>query len=250
MRTPSVPRYHEIELALRARIATMRAHDPIPSEPELSAEFSVSRMTARAAVERLLADELVYRVRGRGTFVAEPRAHRRVENLTAFSTQMARQGRVATSRTLRAVARTGTPGETRGLRLADGSDVVEIVRVRLADRRPVALETAVLPGALRPVLEVDLESGSLHDALRALGRVPTRGTCVIRAENADAAAASALGIDEGAALLREERVVHDERGEPLELTTSRYSGTAYALDAVFEVTGQAARPPGGPPDRA
>lgn len=236
-----MPRYHEIELALRARIATMRAHEPIPSEPELSVEFSVSRMTARAAVERLLADELVYRVRGRGTFVAEPRAHRRVENLTGFSTQMARQGRTATSRILRAGTRPGSPGETRSLRLPPGSDVVEIVRVRLADRQPVALETAVLPGALTAVLDADLASGSLHDALRALGRTPTRGTCAIRAENADPAAAAALEIDEGAALLREERIIHDEHDAPLELTTSRYSGTAYALDAVFDVTGDAGR---------
>ena len=47
------PRYQEIEDALRGRLLGLRPGDLLPSETQLAEEFSVSRMTARAAVLRL-----------------------------------------------------------------------------------------------------------------------------------------------------------------------------------------------------
>ncbi len=81
METRFTPRYFVIEQALRERIATMSPGDPMPSDAMLCREFSVSRMTARNAVQRLAQEDLVDRVPGRGTFVAEPPAHRQVDNL-------------------------------------------------------------------------------------------------------------------------------------------------------------------------
>ncbi|TDC41904.1 GntR family transcriptional regulator [Micromonospora sp. KC213] len=229
------PRYYAIEQALRARIAELAPNDPLPSEAELSQEFGVSRMTARAAVTRLVSEGLVYRQSGRGTFVAAPPTRRRADSLIRFSQEMRRQGRQPSSQVVEVVRRGATPAETGRLRLPRNAGVIAIHRVRLADQTPVAVEHAVFPGKLAPLLDMDLANGSLHEALVTLGHVPTLGHATLSAANAGTTEAQLLRVETGAALLVERRLILDQDGKPLELTESRYVGDRYALDVTFDV---------------
>ncbi|MGI5128784.1 GntR family transcriptional regulator [Pseudonocardia sp. CA-107938] len=229
------PRYRRIEQALRVRLAAMRPDDPLPSEAQLSQEFSVSRMTARAAVTRLVEDGLAYRESGRGTFVAAPPTPRRADNLVRFSAEMRRQGRRPSSRLIHRERRPASAEETRRLRLRAGAQVVAIRRVRLADGEPVAVEDAVFPGDLDALLSAELEHRSLHETLVDLGRVPSTGHATITAANADDRTAHLLQVDDGTALLVEQRAILDQDGEPLELTRSRYVAHRYALEVSFSV---------------
>lgn len=238
-----LPRYREIEQALRARIATLRPGDPLPSDAALCREFGVSRMTARNAVQRLTEEGLVHREPGRGSFVAVPPSHRRANSLMSFSDEMRRQGRAPHSRLLRRELRPPTADEARDLRLHDGERVVALLRIRLADDEAIAVERVALhERCAGGVMHADLETGSLHGALRAGGFVPARGRATIDAENASEEDARLLGIAPGAPLLVERRVIVDQRGRPLESTQSRYPADRYALDVDFEVEEARDRP--------
>jgi GntR family transcriptional regulator len=228
-----VPRYFEIEQSLRVRVDALDPDSPLPSESQLCVEFGVSRMTARAAVQRLVQDGLVYRVPGRGTFVAAARANRTAGHVLSFSDEIRRKGRVPTSRVIERRERKATEEEQRRLGVRD---VVVLRRLRLADGKPLALERAVFPAErVARVLEGDLETGSLFEALAASGLAPTSGRAAIAAEAATAEDARYLRVRKGAPLLVERRLIRDQRGDPLELTESRYVGSRYGIDVDFDV---------------
>jgi GntR family transcriptional regulator len=232
-----VPRYYEIEQALRTRVADLRPDDPLPSDAMLCEEFGVSRMTARNAVQRLVQEGIVYRVPGRGTFVAEPPVHRQAGNLLSFTEEMRRRGRVPTSRLLGREVREPGPAEASRLQLGPDEAVIALRRLRVADDEPVAIEEAVFPAEkLAALLEsADLEHESLHDTLVQGGYIPTMGRARLGAEAAGPEDAELLGVREGAPLLVEKRVIHDQDGRPLELCESRYAGDRYGLDVQFDV---------------
>jgi GntR family transcriptional regulator len=230
------PRYREIEQALRARIASLRPGQRLPSDADLCVEFGVSRMTARHAMAQLAEEGLVRRDPGRGTFVAEPPTHRRATFLMTFSHEMRRQGRVPSSRVENRSIRQPTDAERLDLRVSRADEVVELRRVRLADGVPMALELAVLaPSCIASVAKADLEVGSLHEALIGSDIVPTRGTSSIRAEAASVEDARSLGVAIGEPMLVERRLILDQRGRPIERTESRYAADRYGLNVGFSV---------------
>jgi GntR family transcriptional regulator len=217
-------------------VAKLAPGDPLPSDAELCEEFGVSRMTARNAVAPLVQAGIVQRIPGRGTFVAQQPVHRQAGSLISFSDEMRRRGRRPTSRLITRGTRAGTGAETVSLGLRSGSAVVELVRLRLADDEPIAIEASAFAPSLAAVLEdADLEGGSLFDTLVGAGHVPTAGRASLVAEAASATDARHLGIERGGPLLVERRLIFDQSGRPLELTESRYAADRYALEVSFDV---------------
>jgi GntR family transcriptional regulator len=235
---PGLPRYREIEHALRTRVAALRPGDRLPSDAALSAEFGVSRMTARNAFQKLIDEGLITRDPGRGSFVADPPAHRRAHRLLSLTTEMRRRGRLPGSRVIECALRDATDAEAAALRVRPGDPVFALARLRLADGTPIAVERAVLPERCAgPLLAADLSSASMHETLAAAGTVPTRGHGTVGAEAATAVDADLLDVRAGEPLLVERRVILDQRGRPMEWTESRYPGDRYALDVAFAVEG-------------
>jgi GntR family transcriptional regulator len=233
------PHYRQIEQALRERISTLRPGERLPSDAELCAEFGVSRMTARNAMQRLAVDGLIRREPGRGSFVEKPPAHRRTNRLMTFTQEMLRAGRVPSSRMLTRVIRPSSTAEAASLGIPARQPVVHLRRLRLADDQPIALESAILIGTCADaVMTADLAHGSLHETLGLAGFVLSRGTGTITASTATAEQARLLGIRMGDPLLVERRVILDSHGRKIEVTESVYPADRYALEVQFEVEGQ------------
>jgi len=70
-------RYHEVARDLKKRIAagSLKPGTKIPSENELKVEYGLSRQTIRKALDILLKENVIYSVRGSGTYVAEEKRH-------------------------------------------------------------------------------------------------------------------------------------------------------------------------------
>ena len=69
---PGGPKYLSVREHLRRRVSALPEHTLLPPEPQLCAEYGVSRITLRRAVDGLVADGHLVREQGRGTFVTRP----------------------------------------------------------------------------------------------------------------------------------------------------------------------------------
>ena len=186
--------------------------DRLPPERALAEEHGVSRMTVRQALQSLEARGLLRRAIGRngGSFVARPKVERDLGTFSGLSEQLARQGVAAGARVLSA-------GEVDG--------AVEIVRVRLADGEPFAVERSSFPAdRFRALLDLDL-SGSLYDLLdEHFDAAPVRAVERIEPVLADADDAAALGLRVGAPLMLVDRVAYDGAGLVVETARDVFRG--------------------------
>src|SRR5687768_16591466 len=134
----------------------------IPSERELMSTYDVSRDTVRKAIEALIADGLLHRIHGKGTFVARPRLESRL-HLASFSQDMRRRGLTPSTRSL-GIERDRPPSDvSKVLGLGRAGQAWRIERVRLADGQPIALEQGWYPEPLLPDLDREDLGGSLYE---------------------------------------------------------------------------------------
>ena len=164
----TVPLYSQLFSRLRAQIESgeYKAGDRLPPERELAEWLNVSRITARQAIDALVESGMVFRERGRGTFVAEPKM-RGLIGFTSFSEDMRARGYTPHSQILTQELTFLDEQLQKVLKIGPQEMALHLVRVRMADDRPVALQSAYLPHRLCPGLEnEDLSEASLYSVLR------------------------------------------------------------------------------------
>jgi DNA-binding GntR family transcriptional regulator len=83
-----VPLYYQLQEVLKEQIESgkWQPGDAMPSEPELAQAFGVSRVVVRQALAILEDDHQILRIRGRGTFVAQPKLDYRAGGLSRLLT--------------------------------------------------------------------------------------------------------------------------------------------------------------------
>ena len=93
-RDSHVAMHRQLAQQLRQAIAGggYRPGDRLPTEPELAARHSVSRITARQAVMQLVREGLVVRRQGKGSFVAEPPVHHDLVDLRGIYDELVARG--------------------------------------------------------------------------------------------------------------------------------------------------------------
>lgn len=188
---------------VRSLVAGHAPGSPAPSERELVHRFGVARMTVRQALDALVAEGLLERIPGRGTFVARPR--RVATKITGYTEEMGRRGLLAESQTLLARREQAGPGVARALNLTEGDAVIHWRRLRRGDGTPVCIEDAYLNEVLLPgFLQAGMPT-SLYEDLEARGLRPTWAEDSISADRATAEEAGLLEIEPGGVVLRHSR---------------------------------------------
>lgn len=143
----------------------LKPGDMLPSENEFCEAYHISRTTVRQALRELEEQGMISRKRGLGTYVTEPKVSRHLGNLYSFTDDMQKLGMKPSSKVLsyRLVEKADCLSP---MQRFDSDRLIEVVRLRLADDRPMLIERTCLPVSLCPDLSWErLENSALYTIL-------------------------------------------------------------------------------------
>jgi GntR family transcriptional regulator len=185
----------------------------------------------------LVNEGLIYRQRGKGSFVAHPTVEQTLVRIVSFTDDMRQRGFTPGTRVLASALIPAPADIARELGIDEGQELAAIERLRLADGQPMSVEESYLVHRLcSGVLEGDYASTPLREALvRKYGIRWSHARQVIRAIVAPEGLASTLSIEPGAAVLFLERVSYTQDNVPAEFLRIYYRADRYSL--VSELQG-------------
>jgi GntR family transcriptional regulator len=199
----------------------------LPGEAELCRSFDVSRTVIRQALKELEYKGLIYRTKGRGTFIAEPKIHESlVQNLTGFFQDMEAKGHRPHSKVLKQKKVTAAKKVADKLELPEGTAVIQIDRLRFLGLEPIVLVTSYLPFNLAPELvEVDFSDQSLYVYLENVHGIQiSHSKRYIEAVPANQLDAELLQVDIGSPLILLDSISYLSDGTPLEYFHALHRG--------------------------
>lgn len=227
-----IPLYYQLKETLKDAIqqGELKPGDKIPSERELEETYGVSRMTARRALVELCNEGLVYRERGRGTFVTDLKYSQNLFRLTSFTEESENQQLSPGARVLEQEL-VHNEHVCAGMGIVD-EPLVCIRRIRTINDEPVALEASYIRASLCPGLEkANLNNMSLYSYLgNQYGLRLASAHQSIEARLASPEIANALNLVEGMPVLYMERITYLEGAPtPVEYVEAIYRGDKYKL---------------------
>jgi GntR family transcriptional regulator len=225
------PRYHQVYSILRGWIfdGTYRPGSKLPPEAELCEKFGVSRITSHKAIDLLVQENLLIRIQGKGTYVAEDLAHAPnigdMEQLIRKTEKLAKKSKVDRIQIRNVTADEET---ARDLQIPKGAQVQEVSYVRFNDGKPSGYRVGYIP--IERSIDVTVRDLRNHQMLTILEQKGVRisgahqllGACL-----ADSHKAAMLDTTVGAPLVRIRLVVIDEEGKPVERSTAYYLADRY-----------------------
>jgi GntR family transcriptional regulator len=226
------------DLRVAIRSGTYSPSLQLPTESMLAAEYEVSRQTVRRAYLELVAEGLVDRIPGRGTFVAtQPSRYLRQFGTVEDLMSLASDTRVNLIRPLQrhvhieASARLG---------LADDA-VYSLEYIRLHDQVPFAWTTVFLPPLVAELVEVRPEFTVPGEyAFTVLGLLDglledpvSEARQTITATTAGEAVAEKLGCVASAPVLRIDRLFLDSGERAVELSIGHFLPQQYTYRTVL-----------------
>lgn len=213
------PLYQQVREVLLAQISAgaWRHSEPLPSETALADSLGVSQGTVRKALDSLVAENLVERRQGKGTFLArhtQESAQFRFFKLYDNDTRA-----VPTCEAARVTRRPARAVDRRALDLPARAEVFVVERTRSVNDTPALHETITLSASVFAGLDEHQPlPNTLYTFYQSVYGVSIVGaTEQLRACGADAAAAASLGCAEGAPVLLIQRVAFDVARRPVEL---------------------------------
>lgn len=236
-RTNPKPLYAQLEEIMRNKIehGEWSPNNSIPSENEFCRIYGVSRMTARSVITLLVREGLLYRVPGKGTFVADRKITTGPLSYTGIREQLEQQGYETSTKIIAIEKQSASKQIAAKLEMEEGSPVYYLERVRYVKHEPISIHVSYMPSMLCEGLErQDLEGEQLCHILDREYNLK-RGKVIETLESivARASEAKLLAVKPGHPLLLLEDTISSPDGRPFEYSRVLFRGDKIKLRLEF-----------------
>ncbi|NRD78246.1 GntR family transcriptional regulator [Bacillus sp. BRMEA1] len=225
-----IPIYYQLEEHIKMLIekGELKPGDALPPEREYAEKYQISRMTVRQAFTHLVTEGYLYRLQGKGTYVAERKIEQLLQGLTSFTEDMKARGLEPGSQLIRFEIHPASAQMAEQLAISQSDPVYEIERIRLADGVPMALETTYLSANLISGLTEEIVNQSIYAYIENTLKLQIdHASQIIESSIAGQAEAKLLKVSKGAPVMHIQRNSFMNDGTPVELVKSIYRADRY-----------------------
>lgn len=200
-----VSKYEMVKQDIQHKIeqSELKPNQILPSESELCEQYQVSRITVRKAVDDLVHEGRLYRMKGKGCFVLD-HAVEGLSPIYSFTEAIIHEGKEPSKQLISMVQKKAGGGLGQKMGIQEDDEVYEMTSLYFADKQPYCLSTSILPAAMFPKLEYfDFDHKSLYEVLKnfyQLGFSKVRQTIIATEGTEDINAY--LGVKQGKPLLK------------------------------------------------
>lgn len=221
-----IPLYYQLKEILLEEIKQAAPGTSLPTELELCEQFDISRPTVRQAINELVVEGYLTRMKGKGTFIAEPKIQQDfLIVLKSFGEEMQEKGLVPTTKVLGVEKTVCDEKISAALNIPPGSGVIKLTRLRFADNVPIVLVVTFLPlDKLPDILLKDFENDSLYHIIeKEYGYKIERAKRTLEARIATEEA-RLLEIKKGDPIQFIQTIAYLDDGTPIEFSLAEYRG--------------------------
>ena len=201
--------------------------ETLPSEMQLIEQFGVSRVTVRQAMERLMTEGYIIRMRGKGTIVQSSTSNKTYTRVQSSFKQLEEQDR-SSIRVVDSVSYELAPQKACEIfNIATDTKIIKLKRSRKIDGKIVTIFETYLNPSLSLTLKSDFE-GSLYKLLESEGYEVTGGNEILSAYISSEKDMQEFSLDKLTAIIDRTKIGYS-RNTPIEYTISRYLSDGYKL---------------------
>src|SRR5579862_3970543 len=226
------PKYIQLAESLTGRIANKEWTPDIalPSEMSLAREYGVSQGTMRKAIDQLVAQHVVSRQQGRGTFVATHDSGRALRHYFHIVSDTGKR-ELPVCRVVQRDSAVASETEADRLRVRVGAQVLRFLRVRSLAASPIITERITIPVSRFPNIRFkpldDLPSLLYEHYSKQYGVIVTEAIEKLRGVAADAFDVRHLGLTRGQPVLEVDRIALDILKKPVEWRVTHCNTTTH-----------------------
>jgi GntR family transcriptional regulator len=224
------PLYYQVKQIIKEKIENGEylAGDMVMSEAKFQEIYDISRTTIRQAINELVNEGYLKRVRGKGTVVSYEKVNENINKIISLSEELKMKGISFTTKYCQMTLEKANKQAAQNLKLHEGEEAYKLARLRYVKNSPFVYTVTYLGKKLNLSLNSEEYQNSLYKLLEDKYDIKvSNGKDTFESVGASEEVSKYLGITIGEPILKRTRITYDQYGGIIEYTLCYYRGDRF-----------------------